>query len=893
MVLLSGEPGIGKTRLAEEVAMRAAAAGADVLWGRCDETEGAPAFWPWIQVVRLLTARGDPAAVAAALGAGAGDVAQIVPEVKEVVPGLEPPAALDPDAARFRLYDSVSRFLSRLARGRPVVLLLDDLHWADVPSLQLLCFLTRQLDDAPLLALATYRDADVGPGHPLRAVLAQLVREPRVRRIGLAGLCEQDVARFLADATGDSPPDDVVAELHARTEGNPFFLGELVRLLESERDLRPAAGAAAPAVLREVPAGIRDVILRRVAHLPPAATRLLTVAAVIGREFDLDVLAKVGETAEDEALDVVEAALATRIVVESADSVGRYRFSHALVRETLYGELSAIRRARLHGRVGLALEELGGVRRAQLAELAHHFFVASSAGSHAAKAAEYAQRAAEAATAQLAYEEAVCQCQRAVEAHDAVPADDGRRHCELLLALGDARWRAGEVARARETFLEAAEQAGSFGNAELLARAVLGFGGGLFRDWHATRGGAYKGRLLSLLERALDGVGDGDSPLRVRLLGHLAEELLWTGQDERRARLSREAVEMARRLGNPEALAAALCSRCLTVWSPDHLDERLAVCAEIVELAEAMGSRELALFGHHYLFVAQLETGDTDAAGATLDRFELLAEELRQPLYLWEARWLRALQALMHGRFADAERLAFEALDIGQRAQDPDALAVFGVQVGCVRLEQGRAAEMEPSIRAFVAQYPETPTWRAALCLLLAERGDAPAALAELDDLAVDDFAAFPRNFAWLSALAMLSDACALLGDRARAAVLHDQLLPFADRVILTSDRNCWGSTSHWLGVLETTMGRFDEATERLATAKARHERMGARPWVAHSAAEQARALLARRAAGDAERAERLLDEAGTLAAELGMERLAARVAALRGPADRAPVGRR
>lgn len=883
LVLVAGEPGIGKTRLAEEVGERAAARGDEVLWGRCDETEGAPAFWPWIQVLRLLTSRTDPAALSSALRSNASEIAQIVPEVKEVVGAIEPPPALDPEAARFRLYDCVSRFLVRLGRRRPLVLLLDDLHWADLASLQLLCFLTRQLEATSVLVVATYRDADVAPDHPLAAVLGELAREGVVRRVHVGGLGQRDVAAFLAGATGGTPSNRLVSEVHARTEGNPFFLTELVRLLQSEGGLSAGAGGRGELALpNEVPAGVRDVILRRLARLPPAAARVLTVAAVVGREFDLEVIERVEGLDGDRALELVECALLTRIVVESRDAVGRYRFSHALVRETLYDQLTALRRARLHGRVAHALEELeAGGEEVHAAELAHHFFLAAQAGGDAGKAVGYALRAAEHATAGLAYEEAVAQYERALEAMGRLRAPEPARRCELLLALGDAWWRAGEVQKARETFLTAAALAGELDDPRLLARAVLGFGGGLYRDWHATRG-AYGDRLVELLERALAGVGEEDSHLRVRLLGHLAEELTWSGLDERRDRLSREAVEMARRLGDPAALASALCSRCLSAWSPESLAERLQSTAEIVRLAAELGSRELSLFGLHYLFVAQLEAGDAEAAGATLDDFERLAEELRQPLYLWEARWLRGLRAMLVGRFDDAERLVFEALDMGQRAEDPDALAVFGVQIGYLRLEQGRVAEMEPTVRAFVERYPETPSWRAALGFLAAELGHEDEARAVFEDLAAGGFAALPRNFAWLTGLALLTEVCAFLGDVERARTLHGLLVPFAAQNVLTSDRQCWGSVAHYLGILATTLGRFDEAERWFERARQVHSRMGARPWVAHTAYRQARLLLARGAGGDARRADALLDEAGSIARELGMVRLEARVVATR-----------
>ena len=422
VVLVAGEPGIGKTRLAGEAAARAAERGAAVAWGRCFEGEGAPAFWPWTQVVRTLAGGVDADALRSWVGSAAGDLAHVVPELREVFPDAQIPAALDPDQARLRLFDAVTRLLAAAAR-RPLVVVLDDLHWADPPSLQLLPFAAAQLGDSPLLLVATYRDTEVGTGHPLAAALAALARLDSTTRLGLRGLAPVEVRRFVAEATGRPPTHETVAALWDRTEGNPFFLGQLVRLIDS------ADGDAAPDLVGAVPGGVQDVIRHRLSLLPPDATRLLGMAAVIGRDFEVAALGVVSALDEELILEHVEAASHARLVEESRDVVGRYRFVHALVRETLYDELSGLRRARLHRRVGEALEELGGVAPA---ELAHHFWRGVPAGG-ADKALEYAVRAADDATARLAYEQAEDQLRRALELVARLPGGPHRSRQELDL----------------------------------------------------------------------------------------------------------------------------------------------------------------------------------------------------------------------------------------------------------------------------------------------------------------------------------------------------------------------------------------------------------------------------------------------------------------------------
>jgi DNA-binding SARP family transcriptional activator/predicted ATPase len=430
VALVHGEAGIGKTRIAQELVIEGRARGFESAWGRAYEGGSTPAFWPWVEVIRSLLTSSDRQLLVEAAGQGAPELAQIVPEAKALLGSNDPPPPVDPGTARFRLFEAVSNFLRRLARPRPIIVVLDDLQWADVASLELLSFLGSRLPDASLLVVGTYRPGEVGAGHPLSDALAALARHQVVGRLALTGLREPEVEALVLATTGAHAGPSVVATVHARTGGNPFFVVELARLLHVERSLDPEA------VARRVPAAVRDVVRRRIARLPEQATALLSLAAVAGREFDLDVLEAAADLDADPVLELVESALVSGLVVEDPDVVGRFRFSHDLVRETIVEELTSLRRARLHGRLAEAVEALHGGDDERAVEVAHHFFQAGSVG-RPEKAVEYALRASVVASARLAYEQAYDLLRRALDVARTLPPgrDRDRRELAVLLPL--------------------------------------------------------------------------------------------------------------------------------------------------------------------------------------------------------------------------------------------------------------------------------------------------------------------------------------------------------------------------------------------------------------------------------------------------------------------------
>jgi tetratricopeptide (TPR) repeat protein len=850
LVLVAGEPGIGKTRLADELARGAARSlGAGVLWGTCWEGDGAPAFWPWIQALRDHAGRRDPATLRAELGDGAADVARLVPGLAGRLGELPPSPTLEPDQARFRLFDAVAGLLRRAGEAEPLLLVLDDLHWADRSSLALLRFVARELRDARLLVLGTYRDVQLG-GSPAAEPLAKLAG--RARHLTLGGLGEDDVAELLALTAGRPPGADLAQAVHRRTGGNPLFVREVARLLAAED--RPA-----------IPEGVREVLRRRLDGLPAGCAEHLAVAAVLGQEFRLDLLGAVSGRSTEAQLALLDHAVEARLVEPSPGTVAGYRFTHALLREVLYERLPAASRVALHRRAGQAIEErFAADLEPRLAELAHHFRQAAAAGEQR-KAVRYATLAGRRALDQLAYAEAATHFERALEALDLEPAGPAER-CELELALAEARMAAGEITAARAGYQRAAALARGMGAAEPLARAALGLGSevtALVVDEPQVR----------LLEEALEALDAGDGVLRARVLARLARALVFTPALARRAALSEQAVAMARRVGDPNTLAAALYDRHLAVWGPDNPADRLAIAAEVIELAERCGDRALALQGRGLRTADLLELGDQPALRAEIEAYERAATELRQLHYLWHVPLLRATQALLAGRFDEAERLAAEGLAVGQRAHDQAVGVYVPVVIAAVRWLQGRLPELLDPVRELVARYPAVPAWRGALVLALALDGREDEARAELDWLAAHDLADLPRDQQWLCNLALLAMACQRLGDRRRAAAVYELLLPCAGRLVPTTRLavGCLGAVSHYLGILAATLGRWDDAAAHLRDAVDTNTRAGAVPFLALSRYEYAHALRARGAPGDRELAAEQLREATATARALGL----------------------
>jgi len=540
VILVAGEPGVGKTRLVLELARQARAEGWHVLFGRAYESEALPPYLPFAEALREYARTCSLEELQAQLGAGAADVALIVPEIQRRLPGLSRASKHE----RYRVFESVADFLLAGASSASAGLLLclDDLHWADKPTLLLLQHLARRLATAPtpLLIAGTYRTVELGRMHPLQEVLADLNRERVAERLLLRSFSSEQTARFVEVLTGTRATPTLVDAIYRETEGNAFFLEEVVRHLLAEGfDLARAAGA-----LREIPEGVRQVIGKRLSRLSPTANQLLHVAAVLGDGFTFDVLEAVSAIDMDALLDALDEALGAGVLREESD---RYHFTHPLIRQTLYRELNAPRRRRLHHQVGEALEQFfAGRHEPHLAELAYHFCEAAQSGD-VGKAIVYARSAGDHARSLLAYEEGVRLYTMALQLLDLKEEPDEEQRVELLLAPGDAQRKAGEFHQAMDTFQHAAATARKLRCPEQFARAALGFEDALLPTGLPRAGAGDPS--VRLQEEALDRLRGEEHALRARLLAGLARALYFAGLQERTAALSEEAVRMARRIG--------------------------------------------------------------------------------------------------------------------------------------------------------------------------------------------------------------------------------------------------------------------------------------------------------------------------------------------------------
>ena len=865
LVLLAGEPGIGKSRLADEIAEEARGKGATVLWGRCWEAGGAPAYWPWLQSLRPLVRALPPEQLRTDLGEGMSDLAEVLPELKRVLAKRRPTEATDPQSARFRLFDAVASLLRSAAQTKPLVLVLDDVHLADTPSLLLLEFVAGELRDGRMLVLAAYRDTELAEGDPLTETVTRLLGHP-VTRLSLGGMSQSEVARLIELTTGRAPGKSLVAAVLEKTDGNPFFVREVIGLLASEALLdRP------PGLWRlGVPESVRQVIARRLSRLSEATNDVLALAAVLGREFDVGALQTLCGARRNDLLQALDEAIAARFVNEVPRGIGRLRFSHALVRDALYDELPIARRVRLHREAGEALEHhYVGDLDPHLAELAHHFTLAAP-GGEPAKAVAYARRAGDRAVRMLAYEEAVRLFDLALETLKLQPVVEPRLRCELLLSRGDAQGRAGDEPGSKETFLAAASIARSLTSGELLARAALGYGGRFL--W--ARAGTDP-HVVSLLAEALAALGEQDSPTKVRVMSRLAGALRDEFDRQPRDALSQAAVDMARRLGDPETLAYALDGRCFAIFWPENPEERLALAEEWMAVAEGCGDRERA---QHARFVGRigvpLELGDLATVRSELESLGRLTMELRQPAQLWIMTVTRATLALFEGRFEEAEELIEEALRLGESVQASDAVLSHTVQLFTLHLLKGGIEASEEPIRRSIVDYPARPMFRCMLALLLLELDREDEASAAFKELAERSFTALPPTNEWLFSLGFLADVAHGLGERADANVLYELLLPHAARNACTPDYIATGSVARSLGVAAATSSRWREAEHHFGQALRANTDMLARPWAARTAYDWAAMLLRRNEPGDRERASELLGQAVGAARELGMEPL-------------------
>lgn len=869
LIMLIGEPGIGKTSLADRAAARATQRGFTVSWGRCWEAGGAPAYWPWLDLLAELSRALDDAALARALGDGAPLLAELVPDLRARLGDAATGAAPPVEEGRFRLWRAVSALLQEAAKAKPVFIVLDDLHAADQSSLSLLYFVARQLRPMRALVLGSYRDVEARMDAATSDLLSRIGRE--ASPLVLARLPRDAAARFVAARIGA-----VEAHVEARfldsTQGNPLFLVEMIRVWNEQGPDAVTGGI--------VPDGVRDVIRQRLDHLAGDARALLELAAVGGDTIDAPLLATAaGKDAAWVAARLAEGARVGIVI----DRGGRRCFGHALFREVLYRDLDDDRRRELHGRIAEALERRSPT---QIAEIAHH----ALAGTRELldRAVDYAIRAATRAEELLAYDEAVTTLERARSAV-AAEANPPAARARVLLALGEARiWR-GESAVGRDYCREAAAAARELGDAELGARAALAYG-------RVFTFGAVDQVLVGMLEESLRALPAGDSALRARLLARLAGAMQPSPRSDEPNRAAREAIAIARRLGDDAALLDTLYAAISALMDTVDPAETRALNVEAGQLAAAAGDRERLLRTHLRAALSHLGTGEIEASDARLAAFDALAADLRAPWFAWWGDMLRAARATMCGRFAEAERLAAAARETGRTAGQEAAENVWTCNRASLLRAAARHDEMltfEAQVRRARAHTHMAAAWQAMDSGLVYARLEHTAETRVHVDQLPEAFRPPGSN---PFSLFFVSEMVAGGGPRELAAELIERITPLRDRyVMLGMSYMAWeGPWTRVLGLLAASIERWDDAAAYFEDAIARCRRLDATPYLARTEYEFGRALIARGRAADIERARVLIASARKAANELGMAGLVtqadARLAAVEAAAAPAPA---
>jgi class 3 adenylate cyclase/tetratricopeptide (TPR) repeat protein len=865
LVLTAGEAGVGKTRLSTHLALEAHEVGATVLYGRCDEDLGVP-YQPWVQALGHLVKEAPQRLLDAHVERFGGDLARLVPTLRDRVPELPSPRESDPETERYLLYAAAAGLLEEAGKQEPVLLILDDLHWADSPTLSLLRHVVTAGSSMAVMVVGTYRDSDLSRDHPLTALLADLHREQGVERIKLTGLDSQDLLALMEALAGQELGEDgraLAAAITRETAGNPFFAGELLRhLTESGAIAQQEDGSwrlVGEVAELGLPQSVREVIGRRVERLGPDARTALSAAAVIGRDFDLDLLLAVVELSETRLLDLLDEAVAASLLRESSERAGRFTFTHALVEHALYEDLGRTRRALLHRQVAEALEEQCGDEPGErLGELAGHWG-AAVVSSDTAKAMHYAQQAAERALGQLAPDEAIRWYQQALAQHAPALSGDRSLRCELLIGLGEAERQVGNPAF-RQTLLDAAGIAQELGDGDRLARALLASTRGF-----SSRIGAVDSERVLALEAAAQLLPDGD-PRRARVLARLASELHWAGEPARCRQLAAEAVEIAHAAGDPAALAHTLVDATWAIWAPDTLEERQRLTDELVELGQLLDDPWLRSLAAFRACALGIEAGDRSLTESSLSALRDLAASVPQPHIRWVCLVFESCWALIQGELEASEQWAIQAFEAATAAGESDALLLFGALISEVRKLQGRLGELAEQVVQLTGEPNSIGAWRGAAARALIDDGRE----GEARELALaEDFQCIPWDQARSVAMTNWSDVCSRLRLGDRSAELYELMAPFSGA--LSATPGTVAGTFAWaLGTLATTLERYEQAEGHFAAAAEIDERFGAPLFLARTRAGWARALIARGRPEDLERARAMLDQAEETAERLG-----------------------
>jgi tetratricopeptide (TPR) repeat protein/predicted Ser/Thr protein kinase len=871
LVMIGGEPGIGKSRLCMEISTEARDRGFLSLTGHCYEMEGAPPYIPFVEIIETVVRIVQPQALLKALGDSAAEVAKLIPELRRKFPDIPEPPKLPPELERRNMLNGIFDFIERSAQAQPLLLILEDLHWADESTLILLQHIAQRLREIPVLIIGTYRDVELDIARSLARALEELLRQRLAQDMLIRRLPEADVAEMLKGRGEQEAPHRLVELIFRETEGNPFFVEEVFRHFAEEGRLLDSKGRWRSDLTigeEEVPRSVRLVIGRRLERISEDGLQALRAASIIGYSFNLNILERVVDLDDENLIDAVEEAEKAQLISSKGKGgVTSFTFSHELIRQTLVSGISAARRRRIHQRIAETLEEVySNALDGHSADLSYHYY---HAGGDAQKMIDYAVMAAERATLQTAYDEAVVQYQRGLEAIELQHPIDETQQCKLLLELGKALTGAGDPVRAEEVLFRMTDVARKVSAYEQLIDALS------YLTSVRVATGVFDEKVSILIEEALASLPPGDSADRAGLMAKLGT-LFFYKKDTARSntQLCKEALAMARRVGDPQALRHALVSHQGLVTIP--IEERIDKTLEALKLSEDLNEVEgvyWELIFLHYLYFMR---GDVDAADKYLKRLEKLAEELARPISDFHMNNIKAMRTLLIGDFDHAESLALEAFSHGQKAVQFNASQYLSGFMFALRYLQGRIGEIEDLFLEQLETSPDSPDFRSAKAWMDLILGHEDEARSELECLGRNDFEDLPESFIRDGALFCLTMvACGVacgLGEKKRASQLYDLLLPMSDQLFMIGiNAACAGATASYLGMLAATMKKWPEAVDHFEAGLDTNSRIGAKPYLAITQYEYARALFERNISGDKEGANDLLAEAMTTFRELGM----------------------
>jgi DNA-binding SARP family transcriptional activator/tetratricopeptide (TPR) repeat protein len=867
VAFVTGEPGIGKTVLMAALAREAAGAGATVLYGRCDEDLGAP-YQPFVEALTHYVAHGPTGVLADNVAEHGGELLHLVPSLARRLPECPAPRATDPDAERYLAFGAVAGLIRRASNESPLVILLDDLHWAEKGTLLLLRYLAAKTKGHPVFFVCTYRSSVLSENLLLTDAIASLRRDVAVETLELRGLVAEDVVE-IAESIGGRPLDAdgraLARSVHLRTAGNPFFAVELLRHLMCASDPRR----------REVPESVQIAVSQRVQRLGEPARTVLMTAAVFGMEFELELLKSVlgasdepvGFVAGKDLLVVLERCVAAALIVEQ--DAGHFAFSHSMIQQSLYESVGSTRRMKIHGRIARVIESSDG-KEHRARTLAHHWHRADDW----ARSLPYMTEAGQAALDALDPDEAIRWFEEGLRIQARCRPHDSEMRSELLILLGTAQHSVGD-SRYRRTLLEAGALARSLDDGARMARAALASYRGL---WSAA--GRIDVEQVEALDAALQHSGHRDSGERARMMATLASELNFSQSVDRRRALMHEAKEMAGRLDDPATTLWVLTSIGDT-WGPAAAEERLADSQIALKMADRIEDPVAKFYAYRFRLQAAFAVGRVEECDDCLTRLQELSTEIGQPTLRWITAFSRSCRALLAGDPGEAERLAEEAFEIGTESGQPDALDFFGAGIAHVRWQQGRLAKLMPLFLKALDDNPDVPAYKAAVAWAASESDDPGMALDLLEDGVAKSFAHLPDDSLQLPSLVMYSEAAIRLGSLDAARVLCELLGPWEAQITYMGVAT-EGPVTHYLGGLETVVGRFDTAARHLERARRVSRAVGARFFAARAELALAELLVKRGRRPDVTRAQALLDRVGRTAAQSGYAGVERRVSLVR-----------